>query len=105
MASEQLKAYLKGNCLGRSHAMKAAELEQALQISENELRRQVNRLRRKNIPICSGSEGHRYATHARERVDTNHKQEEMLKGLQDSMSGLRGSLERFGETAVGGDGS
>ena len=105
MASEQLKMYLKGNCLGRNHAMKAAELEQALQISENELRRQVNRLRRKNIPICSGSEGYFYAAHAREVVDTILNLEEMLKGLQDSMSGLRGSLERFGETTAGGDAS
>lgn len=58
MASEQLKTYLKSNCLGRSRAMKAAELEQALQISENELRRQVNRLRRKNIPICKIGRAH-----------------------------------------------
>ena len=103
MASEQLKEYLKGNCLGRGQAMKAAELEQTLQISENELRRQVNRLRRKNIPICSGSEGYFYAAHAGEVVDTILNLEDMLKGLQDSMSGLRGSLERFGERT--GDGS
>ena len=103
MASEQLKEYLKGNCLGRGQAMKAAELEQALQIGENELRRQVNRLRRKNIPICSGSEGYFYAAHAGEVVDTILHLEDMLKGLQDSMSGLRGSLERFGERT--GDGS
>ena len=98
-----MKNHLKGNCLGRDHAMKAAELEQTLQISENELRRQVNRLRRKNIPICSGSEGYFYAAHAGEVVDTILNLEDMLKGLQDSMSGLRGSLERFGERT--GDGS
>ena len=103
MASEQLKEYLKGNRLGRGQAMKAAELEQALQIGENELRRQVNRLRRKNIPICSGSEGYFYAAHAGEVVDTMLDLDDMLKGLQDSMSGLRGSLERFGERT--GDGS
>ena len=103
MAGEQLKEYLKGNCLGRGQAMKAAELEQALQIGENELRRQVNRLRRKNIPICSGSEGYFYAAHAGKVVETILNLEDMLKGLQDSMSGLRGSLERFGERT--GDGS
>ena len=103
MAGEQLKEYLKGNCLGRGQAMKAAELEQALQIGENELRRQVNRLRRNNIPICSGSEGYFYAAHAGKVVDTILNLEDMLKGLQDSMSGLRGSLERFGERT--GDGS
>ncbi|MDE7244104.1 MAG: hypothetical protein K2O18_09030 [Oscillospiraceae bacterium] len=103
MASEQLKEHLKNNCLGRSHAMKASELEAALHVSENELRRQVNRLRRKNVPVCSGPEGYFYAAHAGEVVDTILNLEEMMKGIQDSMSGLRGSLERFGETAAGGD--
>jgi len=105
MASEELRIHLKNNCLGRDHARKASELESALHISENELRRQVNRLRRKNIPICSGPEGYFYAAHAGEVVDTILNLEDMLKGLQDSMSGLRGSLERFGETTAGGDDS
>ena len=35
MASKQLKEYLKGNCLGRDHAMKAAELEQARSAKTN----------------------------------------------------------------------
>lgn len=70
MASEQLKEHLRNNCLGRSHAMKASELEAALHISENELRRQVNRLRRKDVPVCSGPEGYFYAAHAGEVVDT-----------------------------------
>ena len=103
MSSEELRVHLKNNCLGRSHAMKASELETVLHISENDLRRQVNRLRRKNIPVCSGSEGYFYAAHAGEVVDTILNLEEMMRGLQDSMSGLRGSLERFGERT--GDGS
>ena len=54
MASEQLKSYLKNNCLGRKNAVKSPELEQALGVSRNELRRQVNRLRRRKVPICRG---------------------------------------------------
>ena len=103
MSSEQLKNHLKRNCLGRKNAVKSPELERALRISGNELRCQVNRLRRKKVPICSGPEGYFYAAHAGEVVDTILNLEEMLKGLQDSMSGLRGSLERFGETTAGGD--
>ena len=103
MSSEQLKNHLKRNCLGRKNAVKSPELERALRISGNELRRQVNRLRRKKVPICSGPEGYFYAAHAGEVVDTILNLEDMLKGLQDSMSGLRGSLERFGERI--GDGS
>ena len=97
MAGEQLKEYLKGNCLGRGQAMKAAELEQALQIGENELRRQVNRLRRKNIPICSGSEGYFYAGNAGEIYATIRSLKDMMYGLSQAIDGLEAALEGFGE--------
>ena len=68
MSSEQLKNHLRRNCLGRKNAVKSPELERTLRISGNELRRQVNRLRRKKVPICSGPEGYFYAgTGARRR--------------------------------------
>ena len=53
MASEQLKNHLKNNSLGRKNAVRSQDLEATLQVSGNELRRQVNRLRRKKVPICS----------------------------------------------------
>ena len=66
MSSEQLKNHLRRNCLGRKNAVKSPELERTLRISGNELRRQVNRLRRKKVPICSGPEGYFYAGNAGE---------------------------------------
>ena len=53
MSSEQLKNHLKRNCLGRKNAVKSPELERALRISGNELRCQVNRLRRKKVPVST----------------------------------------------------
>ena len=50
---EQLLAYLKGACRGRSYRVSGAELELAMELSGTDLRKIVNRLRRKGKPIAS----------------------------------------------------
>jgi hypothetical protein len=102
MSSEQLKNHLKRNCLGRKNAVKSPELEQALRISGNELRRQVNRLRRKKVHICSGPEGYFYAGNAGEIYATIRSLEIMARGLEHAVEGLEAALENFGEHP-GGD--
>lgn len=97
MASEQLKSYLKNNCLGRKNAVKSSELEQALGVSGNELRRQVNRLRRRRVPICSGGEGYFYARNAGEIYATISGLKDMMYGLGQAIDGLEAALESFGE--------
>lgn len=54
MREEKLVAYLKGAFKGRKHTIKSAELERAMEMSGTDLRKLVNKLRRKSIPICSG---------------------------------------------------
>ena len=49
MREEQLIAYLKGACTGRQYTVKSVELEQVLGISGTDLRKLVNRLRRKSL--------------------------------------------------------
>lgn len=44
MKYEPLVMHLKAECKGRKNARKASELEHTLRISNNELRRRVNRL-------------------------------------------------------------
>ena len=66
MASEQLKKHLRGNCLGRKNAATYQELAQIFHISEKELQRQVNRLRKNQVPICGGQDGMFYARNAGE---------------------------------------
>lgn len=106
MASEQLKIYLKENCLGRKNAVKSQELEAAMNVSGNELRRQVNRLRRKKVPICSGAEGYFYAGNAGELYATINGLKDMMYGLGQAIDGLEAAMENFGEEqdAAGTDG-
>lgn len=51
MREEKLLNYLKGACTGRKYRASGAELEAALGISGTDLRKLVNRMRRKGIPI------------------------------------------------------
>ena len=104
MASEQLRVYLKGRCLGRKEAVKSPELEQAMNVSGNELRRQVNRLRRQKVPICSGPEGYFYARNAGEIYATIHSLKVMIVGLEQAVDGLEAALENFGEEQDGAAG-
>ena len=102
MASEQLKNHLKGNCLGRRKAATYQELAQIFHISEKELQRQVNRLRKKQVPICGGPDGMFYARNAGEIYATIHSLEIMARGLEHAVEGLEAALENFGEHP-GGD--
>ena len=96
MTSEQLRIYLKENCCGRKNAVKSLELEQAMGVSGNELRRQVTRLRRRKIPICSGGEGYFYAGNAGEIYTTIRSLTDMMYGLSQAIDGLEAALEGFG---------
>ena len=97
MKDEQIHVYLKSRCLGKKNAIKGARLAQIIHTGEKEIQKAVARLRRKGIPIASGSEGYYYAATAGEVYTTIRQLREMEKGLQLSISGLEGALERFGE--------
>lgn len=97
MREEQVCTYLKTRCAGKKQAIKAARLSQLLRISEKELQKAVAKLRRKGVPIASGPDGYYYAATAREVYATIRQLKEMEKGLQSSICGLEGALERFGE--------
>ena len=101
MASEQLKNHLKNNCHGRRNAVKSLELESVLNVSGNELRRQVNRLRRNRVPICSGPEGYFYAQNAGEIYTTIRSLKDMMYGLSQAIDGLEAAMENFGEEQDG----
>ena len=103
MASEQLKKHLRGNCLGRKNAATYQELAQIFHISEKELQRQVNRLRKKQVPICGGPDGMFYARNAGELYGTILNLRAMAAGLAEVIASLETSLENFGEEAGGGD--
>ena len=105
MREEQFLSYLKGTCPGRKHRVGGVELERALDISGTDLRKLVNRLRRRGVPIASDRSGYFYAVTAGEVYTTIRQLRQMVSGLEKAIAGLEESLERFGETDDGGDAS
>ncbi len=97
MRNERIVDYLKTNCRGRTQTVRSVELEQALGVSGNELRRRINRLRRRGIPIGSSRDGYFYAVTAGEVYATIRQLAEMERGLDAAIQGLEAALDRFGE--------
>ena len=95
MHEKQLLAYLKGACLGRARRVGGAELERALGISGTDLRKHVNRLRRRGIPIASDRSGYFYARTAGEVYATIRQLRKMAAGLEAAIRGLETALEDF----------
>ena len=96
MKEELLLEYLKTVCPGRGRIQKSAQLERALQIGGNELRRLVHRLRKRGVPIASSRDGYFYAVAAGEVYTTIRQLRQMACGLEKAIAGLEGSLDKFG---------
>ena len=103
MKEEQLTAYLKGAYRGRRNTIKSAELERVLHMSGTDLRKLVNKLRRKSVPICSGRDGYFYARTAGDIVRTIRALRVMIKGLQAAVDGLLAALDKFEEIGTPGE--
>ena len=88
MHEKQLLDYLKGACLGRAYRVGSAELERALGVSSTDLRKIVNRLRRRGIPIASDRNGYFYAQTAGDVYTTIRLLPKMSNGLDAAIQGL-----------------
>ena len=95
MREELFAGYLKKNCAGRRKIMSGRALEKALHMSGNELRKQVNKPRRKGVPIASNQDGYFYAVSAGEVYATIKQLQKMEAGLAAAIRGLETSLESF----------
>lgn len=98
MKKDELKNYLLYNCQGRNRSISGGRLRHAIHTSENELRKQVNRLRREGIPIASDQTGYFYAQTAGEVYSTIRHLKKMRAGLDAAIAGLEGCLDAFGES-------
>ncbi|MFQ7019335.1 MAG: hypothetical protein ACLRRI_06700 [Oscillospiraceae bacterium] len=97
MTNETIARYLEIGCKGRANVISSRELERALSISGNELRRRINRLRRDTVPIAADQRGYYYAETAAEVYDTIRSMQKMRGGLDAAIAGLERALEKFGE--------
>ncbi len=102
MREENLLTYLKETCCGRQRTVKSSELERALTLGGTDLRKRVNRLRRKGIPIGSSRDGYFYAKTAGEVYATIRQLQVMEQGLRAAIQGLESALDKFGEGSGGG---
>ena len=93
---EQLLSYLKGACRGRAHPAGSEELKRSLDISGTTLRKIVNRLRRRKIPIASDRTGYFYAQTAGEVYTPIRQLRKIIDGLEAAILGLEQSLNSFG---------
>ena len=55
MNDEELRDYLKRFCFGREHLICSRDLVRQKNLRESDLRKKVNRLRRKAVPIACSS--------------------------------------------------
>ena len=99
MREQQVLAYLEAVCKGRKNIQKSRQIETALHISGNELRKQVHRLRKKGRPIASSQDGYFYAVTAGEIYSTIGQLRAMEYGLKLAIEGLERSLDSFGGDA------
>lgn len=97
LREERLLAYLKGACSGRQYVVRGAELEQVLGVSGTDLRKLVNRLRRKGVPIGSSRDGYFYARTAGEVYSTIRQLQGMASGLEAAIRGLETALDGFSD--------
>ena len=58
MTKETISRYLENGCKGHKNVVSSRELERALGISGNELRRKINRLRQEAVPIAADRWGY-----------------------------------------------
>lgn len=102
MREEKVLAYLKAACVGKRRIIKSADLEHVLNISGTDLRKHINSLRRKGIPIASCREGYFYAATAGEIYATIRQLQIMERGLQAAIRGLEAALDNFSADNTGG---
>ena len=60
------------------------------------MRKRINRLRRKGVPIASSSRGYFYAETAGEVYATIRELKKMRSGLDAAIAGLEQALDGFG---------
>ena len=102
MNDEELRDYLKRFCFGREHLICSRDLVRQKNLRESDLRKKVNRLRRKAVPIASSREGYFYASNAAELYSTIRQLKEMRAGLDAAICGLVQAMETFTEPSDGG---
>ena len=109
MQKDRLVGYLEIFHSGEQYAATSQELESAFNVKGAALRKKINTLRRKGVPIASGENGYYYAETEQEVRRTIAHMKRRISGISAAICGLEKSLEHFDTAQTrlplnGGDG-
>jgi hypothetical protein len=92
---QNFEKYMQTKHKGKSNAVFSKELERVFRCKGTEIRRMVNELRTKGVPICSCSRGYYYAENASDIQETIAHLDGRMSKIKAAQGGLRGILNNY----------
>ena len=89
MHSERLYRYLKQNNTGKKNAALSSELEAVFLCKGTKIRKYINELRTRKIPVCSSSFGYYYSENPQDIDETITHLDSRIKKIDLARSGLQ----------------
>lgn len=97
---EQIKDYLKQSHTGKERAISSLTLEMAFGLSNREVRRCVNALRRAGTPVCSDEAGYYYAATVDEVMSTVSQLQAHIDGTKAAIDGMTAAKKRLTQPSI-----
>ena len=88
--------YMQKEHSGKANAVKSKVIEARFHCKGAEVRRMVNELRCKGVPICSSNQGYYYATSNEEIQETIAHLEGRIKKIRAAQDGIKKLLKKEG---------
>ena len=88
--------YMQKEHSGKANAVKSKVIEARFHCKGSGVRRMVNELRCKGVPICSSSKGYFYATSNEEIQETIAHLEGRIKKIRAAQDGIKKLLKKEG---------
>ena len=88
--------YMQKEHSGKANAVKSKVIEARFHCKGAEVRRMVNELRCKGVPICSSNQGYYYATSNEEIQETIAHLEGRIKKIRAAQDGIKTLLKKGG---------
>ena len=92
---QKFEKYMQTEHKGRSNAVFSKELERLFHCKGAEIRRIVNELRSKGVPICSCNKGYYYAESASDIEETIAHLDGRISKIKAAQDGLREILKNY----------
>ena len=96
MDSEKLYLYLKNNHIGNKNAVLSKQLETAFSCKGTEIRRCINTLRSRGIPICSSADGYFYSENPADIARTVSQLRGRVLKIENAQHGMAKNLLKEG---------